>query len=146
MGVKRDIRESVKKSWRDLQRAQALSNRAVSQLHLTDKADKALPLEDEEHDEEEEKREGKDKAPTTVAFEREDDDPFGDCEVTTTAFDAPSSCGGLAANAAKLWPALLHTNISSAWASGSRDTWDLENPDEDEKAAAKFARQRRRAV
>merc|ERR1712187_415799 len=33
----------------------------------------------------------------TVTFEREDDDPFGDCEVTTTAVALPGSSSAIAA-------------------------------------------------
>jgi len=146
--IKKEHREEVRKAWRDYQRAAALTNKALGQLCDDGESAKHMPLEDapgdydddEEHDQREQAR------PVTVAFDREEDDPFGDCEVTTTSFEAPSSSGGLAANAAKLWPALLHTNISSSWASGSRGTWDPEDSVADEAAAVKFAKQRRRAV
>merc|ERR1712151_1166077 len=81
-------------------------------------------------------------APVTVAFEQEEDDPFGDCEVTTTAADWNLVGGGLAANASKLWPALLQS--SGAAAGGHIMTWQAEDEDADSAAAASFAKQRRR--
>lgn len=142
--AKKDHREGIKQRWRDVQRAGALTNKAFEMRGIMDTPqsstgpDRPLLLEDGAEGE-------KEKAPVTVAFELEDDDPFGDCEVTTTAFEASSSGNTIAENAAKLWPALLHTNISSSW-TGGRGTWEDENADADEVAAAKFAKQRRRVV
>lgn len=149
--AKKDHREGIKQRWRDVQRAGALTNKAFEQRGLMDESKRRRieAVEDADSEDDYTMAAVKDKAPVTVAFAKEEDgeedDPFGDCEVTTTAFGASSSGGSVAANASKLWPALLHTNITSAWTGGS-DTWAIENADEDELAAAKFARQRRRVV
>lgn len=138
--LRKDHREGIKQRWKDLQRAEALTNRSFAVRGIMDdpkKSKKQMALQDEESDSE--------KAPVTVAFEKEEDDPFGDCEVTTTAFEASSSTGPVSANAEKLWPALQHTNITSAW-TGGRGTWDEENEENDEVAAARFVKQRRRAT
>lgn len=141
--ARKDIRTQVKNNWNEMQYAQALTNKALARLGLEDTPDcDVFHLEDSARNEAIEDK-ARPKAPVTVGFEREEDDPFGDCEVTTTAFNAPNTPGGSADNAAKLWPALLHTNISAAW---ERGAWDPENADADEVAAEKFARQRRRAV
>lgn len=138
--IKKDHRDGIKQRWKDMQRAQALTNKVLEQRGIMDDSRrKALAVQDGDVEDEE-----NGEAPVTTTFDREEDDPFGDCEVTTTAFEAPNaSGGGLAANAAKLWPALQHTNMASSWMQGSRGTWDAEG---DEAAAAQFARQRRRAV
>merc|ERR1712046_509286 len=83
-------------------------------------------------------------AAITVAFEQEEDDPFGDCEVTTTNADWNPVGGGMAANASKLWPALLQSNGISA--GGHLMRWEEEDADADNAAADAFAKQRRRAV
>lgn len=76
MEVKRDHRNDVKKKWKDLQRAEkrveALLGLGPSEeIHIIGGPDRLGALEDGE-------------APITVTFEEEDDDPFGNCEVTTT--------------------------------------------------------------
>lgn len=144
--VKRSHRDEVRNNWRDLQRANALSNKALMALEYTGQnADRPVYLKDAE---DESTDTNKKEAIQTTAFDREEDDPFGDCEVTTVAFEAPSAAstaGSMAANAAKLWPALQHTNISNSWVL-ARGTWDDENADTDEAAAARFQKQRRAVV
>lgn len=141
--LRKEHREEVKRAWRDLQHATALTNKALNDRGIEDGRKISGAMRDASDDEDAEDEE----APKMLEFEKEeDDDPFGDCEVTTTAFDASaSSKGGLAANAAKLWPAIQARDITQDW-TGGRGTWNGEDYEEDEEAARKFARQRKRAV
>jgi len=132
--LRKEHREEVKKNWRELQRSEALTLKALGDIE-DKKMLQDAPVEDDREVGE---------APVTVAFAEEDDDPFGDCEVTTTAADWNPVGGGLAANASKLWPALLQSGGSAA--GGHLVTWQPEDEDADAAAAASFAKQRRRAV
>jgi len=143
IAVKRDVREQVKQNWRDLQRSQALTNKALSRLGITDADDRGAMYLEDASDDEVPRPKKKAEAQKMICFEKEEDDPFGDCEVTTTAFEAAdaASCS-ISGNALQL---ALHTNISSAWTGGGR-TWEGEDAAADEAAATKFERQRKRVV
>lgn len=141
--VKRDVREQVKQNWKDLQRSQALTNKALSRLGIADGDDRGAKYLEDASDDEVPRPKKKAEAQKMICFEKEEDDPFGDCEVTTTAFDAADAAGGSASgNALQL---SLYTNISSAW-TGEGRTWEGEDAAADEVAATKFERQRKRVV
>eukprot|EP00435_Cladocopium_sp_Y103_P054397 s465_g17.t1 len=80
--AKKDYRQDVKKRWKDLQRAEkrveALLGPAEEVQWLGDLKTERL----------------QDEVPVTVAFTAEDDDPFGDCEVTTTVGGVSDGAGG----------------------------------------------------
>lgn len=80
--AKKDYRQDVKKRWKDLQRAEkrveALLGPAEEVQWLGDLKTEKL----------------QDEVPVTVAFTAEDDDPFGDCEVTTTVGGVSDGAGG----------------------------------------------------
>ncbi|OLP95533.1 hypothetical protein AK812_SmicGene22305 [Symbiodinium microadriaticum] len=80
--AKKDHRQDVKQRWKDLQRAEkrveALLGPAEEVGWLGDL--RSEKLKDEE-------------VPVTVAFEAEEDDPFGDCEVTTTIAGVSDGAG-----------------------------------------------------
>eukprot|EP00931_Biecheleriopsis_adriatica_P009343 TRINITY_DN110413_c0_g1_i1.p1 TRINITY_DN110413_c0_g1~~TRINITY_DN110413_c0_g1_i1.p1 ORF type:complete len:240 (-),score=72.49 TRINITY_DN110413_c0_g1_i1:24-743(-) len=83
MEVKKDYRQDVKAKWKDLQRAE---KRVEAILGVEEEVGwlgdlKAERLKDEEE-------------PVTVAFDAEEDDPFGDCEVTTTVGGVSDGMGG----------------------------------------------------
>eukprot|EP00930_Biecheleria_cincta_P009211 TRINITY_DN110907_c0_g1_i1.p1 TRINITY_DN110907_c0_g1~~TRINITY_DN110907_c0_g1_i1.p1 ORF type:complete len:240 (-),score=65.06 TRINITY_DN110907_c0_g1_i1:30-749(-) len=82
--AKKDHRNDVKQKWKDLQRAEArveaLLGPAEEVGWLGDSL-RAEKLRDAE-------------VPVTVAFEEEDDDPFGGCEVTTTVAGVSDGHGG----------------------------------------------------
>mmetsp|Transcript_9315 Transcript_9315/g.22329 ORF Transcript_9315/g.22329 Transcript_9315/m.22329 type:complete len:239 (-) Transcript_9315:17-733(-) len=81
--AKKDHRQDVKQRWKDLQRAEkrveALLGPEEEIGWLGDL--KAEKLKDEE-------------VPVTVAFDVEEDDPFGGCEVTTTIAGVSDGAGG----------------------------------------------------
>lgn len=115
--VKKEFREEVKKNWRDMQRANALNLKALGggtkTLAITD-AERLAAIEDGTAEQESDAG-GVSAAATTVAFEREEDDPFGDCEVTTTVGDLCPAAGASQDPAARLWLA-----VSAASSTGSQ--------------------------
>jgi len=151
--VKKDVREQVKQNWKDLQRSQALTNKALSRLGISDADDRgAKYLKDDSESEDDRgakyleddvpKPKKKAEAQKMICFEKEEDDPFGDCEVTTTAFEAAEAASSSITNTQQL---SLYTNISSAW-TGEGRTWEGEDAAADEVAATRFEKQRKRVV
>lgn len=88
--IRKEIRDDVKQRWKD---AQAADRRV---LKLLDKIHTPAALQERESNRNEEKPVGE--TLVIVGFDREEDDPFGDCDVTTT--DLSSISGG------NLWPDL----------------------------------------
>eukprot|EP00933_Yihiella_yeosuensis_P009011 TRINITY_DN114771_c0_g1_i1.p2 TRINITY_DN114771_c0_g1~~TRINITY_DN114771_c0_g1_i1.p2 ORF type:complete len:281 (+),score=89.11 TRINITY_DN114771_c0_g1_i1:60-902(+) len=85
--AKKDFRDDVKKRWKDLQRAE---KRVDAVLGLGDaEREEILIIGGDRRD-----AIADGKAPVTIAFEKEDDDPFGDCEVTTTIGGISTASGG----------------------------------------------------
>ncbi|CAJ1350152.1 unnamed protein product [Effrenium voratum] len=81
MEAKKDYRQDVKKKWKDLQRAEKRVDALLGPEEVGWLGDlKVDKLQDEE--------------PVTVAFQAEEDDPFGDCEVTTTFGGVSDGAGG----------------------------------------------------
>lgn len=129
--VKRDHREDIKNNWKQLRWAE----RKIEQKFAD-----AKDLKD--HDSEE--ADGEQDVPAadtsvTVSFDREEDDPFGDCEVTTTDVN---ETGGVAAvkleEGSKLWLAVMAGPNAAQWQSA----WAA-NP---LRAAEEEWRRRRRAI
>ena len=81
--AKKDYRNDVKRKWKDLQRAE---KRVEALLGPADEVQWLGDLKTEKLRDEE--------VPVTVAFTAEDDDPFGDCEVTTTIGGVSDGAGG----------------------------------------------------
>jgi len=112
--VKKEYREEVRKNWRDMQRANALTLHDMQRANKALGGTKTLALTDEERQLaikdgtalQESDAGDVPAAATTVAFEREEDDPFGDCEVTTTVGDLCPAAGASQDPAARLWLAV----------------------------------------
>lgn len=96
--VRKELRDEVKQKWKELAWAEKRADRLVDHtrkmLKNNPERAAAMQLQDgdefsspgfSDHDEEEEDETLQ--ALTTVAFDREEDDPFGGCEVTTTSMD-----------------------------------------------------------
>ncbi|CAE7441155.1 unnamed protein product [Symbiodinium natans] len=81
--AKKDHRQDVKQRWKDLQRAE---KRVEALLGPDEEVGWLGDLQAEKIRDEE--------VPVTVAFQAEDDDPFGDCEVTTTVAGVSDGAGG----------------------------------------------------
>mmetsp|Transcript_71556 Transcript_71556/g.141921 ORF Transcript_71556/g.141921 Transcript_71556/m.141921 type:complete len:279 (-) Transcript_71556:222-1058(-) len=94
--VRKELRDEVKQKWKELawaeKRADRLVDHSRKMLKNNPQRVAAMQLQDadglsspgfSDHEEEEDDDEAL-QALTTVAFDREEDDPFGGCEVTTT--------------------------------------------------------------
>lgn len=91
--VRKELRDEVKQKWKELawaeKRAERLADHTCKMIKNNPERAAAMQLEDgdefsspgfSDHDEDEDETL---QALTTVAFDREEDDPFGGCEVTT---------------------------------------------------------------
>jgi len=94
--VRKELRDEVKAKWKELAWAEKQADRLVDYRHkmLKNNPERLAAMQLQDGDEfsspgfsdaeEEEEEDEALQALTTVAFDREEDDPFGGCEVTTT--------------------------------------------------------------